>query len=120
MGCQADSSWLIALVNSHDAHHQEAITQFESLGVAPSISALAMAEVLSGFPSRRHQRARKLNTIFSSVVHVDAKIAEKAAEIRVEYGISLGDAVIVASALVHDTELLTFDKRMQNVFERLK
>lgn len=120
MGCQADSSWLIALVNSNDAHHQDAITQFESLGVAPSITALALAEVLTGFPSRRHQRARKLNTIFSSVIHIDAKIAEKAAEIRVEYGISLRDAIIVASALVHDTELLTFDEKIQSVFERLK
>ncbi|MEY3447774.1 MAG: hypothetical protein RLZZ14_298, partial [Actinomycetota bacterium] len=28
--------------------------------------------------------------------------------------------IIIASALIHDTELLTFDKKMRNVFERLK
>lgn len=119
MGCQADSSWLIALIKPHDAHHQEAITQFEALMVPPSISALALAEVLSGFPSRLHQRARKLNAAFSSVINVDAKIAEWAADIRVDYRISLGDAIIIASALAEKQELLTFDQRMKAIYERL-
>jgi predicted nucleic acid-binding protein len=54
------------------------------------------------------------------VIPVDAEIAAKGAEIRVEHRLSLGDAIIIASALVHDTELLTFDKKMQSLFERLK
>jgi len=87
--------------------------------VPPSISALALAEVLSGFPSRRHQRARKLNAAFSSVINVNAEIAERAADIRLDYQVSLGDSIIIASALAEKQELLTFDQSMKAIYERL-
>lgn len=120
MGCQADSSWLIALLDSEHLHHSDAVAQFERLGVAPAISALALGELLSSFEIRRREKLKRLSASFEPVVPVDAEIAAKGAEIRVEHRLSLGDAIIVASALVRDTELLTFDKKMQNVFERLK
>ncbi len=120
MGCQADSSWLIALLDSDDLHHGDAVAQFERLGIAPAISALALAELLSSFEIRRREKLKRLSESFEPIIPVDAEIAAKGAEIRVEHRLSLGDAIIVASALVHDTELLTFDKKMKTVFERLK
>ena len=120
MGCHADSSWLIALLDSEDHHHSDAVAQFERLGIAPAISALALCELLSSFEIRRREKLRRLSEAFEPVIPVDAEIAARGAEIRVEHRLSLGDAIIVASALIHDTELLTFDKKMQSVFERLK
>lgn len=120
MGYQADSSWLIALLDSEDLHHNDAVAQFESLTLAPAISALALGELLSSFEIRRREKLKRLSASFEPVISVDAKIASKGAGIRVEHRLSLGDAIIVASALVHDTELLTFDKKMKDVFERLK
>lgn len=120
MGLQADASWVIALVNPQDHHHAEAVAQFQRMMVSPALSAFALGEVLSGVQSRRKEKMKLIMDAFESVVHVDAQIAAKGAEIRVEHGLSLGDAIIVASALVHDTELLTFDEKMKNVFERLK
>lgn len=120
MGCQADTSWLIALLDGEDHHHAEAVAQFESLKIPPAISALALTELLSSFETRRREKFKKLSNAFIPIISVEAEIATKGAEIRVEHRLSLPDAVIVASALIHDTELLTFDKKMQNVFERLK
>ena len=120
MGCQADSSWLIALLDPEDHHHSDAVAQFERLGIAPAISALALSELLSSFESRRRERFKRFSQALQPVVPVDSEIAVKAAEIRVEHRLSISDAIIVASALIHDTELLTFDKKMQSVFERLK
>ena len=119
MGCHADSSWLIALLDGEDHHHQEAVSQLKELGSVPAMSAMALGEILSSFESRRRVRFKKLSAGFE-IVPVDAEIAAKAAEIRVENRIALGDAIIIASALIYDTELLTFDKKMQGVFERLK
>ncbi len=119
MGCHADSSWLIALLDAGDHHHHEAVSHLAKLGAVPAMSAMALGEILSSFESHRRIRFKKLSAGFQ-IVPVDAEVAAKAAEIRVENRIALGDAIIIASALIHDTELLTFDKRMQSVFERLR
>ena len=119
MGCHADSSWLIALLDAGDHHHREAVAQLATLGSVPAMSAMALGEILSSFESRRRIRFKKLSAGFE-IVPVDAEVAAKAAEIRVENQIALGDAIIIASALIHDTELLTFDKKMKSVFERLR
>lgn len=120
MGRQADSSWVIALIDPGDHHHPEAVAQFQEMMLSPALSAFALGEVLSGIQSRRREKSKQIYKAFETIVPVDAEIASKGAEIRVEHGLSLGDAIIVASALVHDTELLSFDKKMQSVFERLK
>ena len=120
MGCHADSSWVIALINPEDQHHGDAVAQVETLAAAPSLSAFALSEVLCGVKNRRRAKYKQLTDVFTQIVPIDDEIAVKAAEIRVEQRISLGDAIIIASALIHDTELLTFDKKMRNVFERLK
>jgi predicted nucleic acid-binding protein len=96
------------------------VAQVETLVGAPSLSAFALSEVLCGVKNRRRARYKQLTEVFTPIVPIDDVIAVKAAEIRIEQGISLGDAIIIASALIHDTELLTFDKKMQSVFERLR
>ena len=111
---------MIALINPEDQHHADAVAQVETLVGAPSLSAFALSEVLCGVKNRRRARYKQLTEVFTPIVPIDDVIAVKAAEIRIEQGISLGDAIIIASALIHDTELLTFDKKMQSVFERLR
>jgi predicted nucleic acid-binding protein len=120
VGCHADSSWVIALINPEDRHHGDAVAQVETLVGAPSLSAFALSEVLCGVKNRRRAKYKQLTEVFTPIVPIDDVIAMKAAEIRVEERISLGDSIIIASALIHDTELLTFDKKMQSVFERLR
>jgi predicted nucleic acid-binding protein len=53
------------------------------------------------------------------LVAVDRPIARRAAEIRARFGIDLVDAVVIATAVEHGAELVTFDARMTVVWDRM-
>jgi predicted nucleic acid-binding protein len=53
-------------------------------------------------------------------VNLTSKIALEAATIRSNNKITLGDAIIIASALHEKSQLLTFDKTMRAIYERIK
>ena len=120
----ADTSWVIALLNPDDAHHKESLRQLEELNSAPSLSAFALAELLVDF--EKSDIARPENTLeellnsFSHVIALSTEIAMRAAQIRSNNKITLGDAIIIASALHENSELLTFDRSMRAIYERVK
>ena len=120
----ADTSWVIALLNPDDAHHKESLRQLEELNSAPSLSAFALAELLVDF--EKSDIARPENTLeellnsFSHVIALSTEIVIRAAQIRSNHKITLGDAIIIASALHENSELLTFDRSMRAIYERVK
>ena len=120
----ADTSWVIALLNPDDAHHKESLRQLEELNSAPSLSAFALAELLVDF--EKSDIARPENTLeellnsFSHVIALSTEIAIRASQIRSNNKITLGDAIIIASALHENSELLTFDRSMRAIYERVK
>lgn len=120
----ADTSWLVALFDSEDAHHNKALKQLEELTSAPSISAFALAELLVDFENSDLVNVQttllQMQSIFSKVIDLDLRVATQAAHIRSQNKITLGDSIIVASALLDESDLLTFDKNMRNVYERVK
>ncbi len=120
----ADTSWLVALFDSEDSHHNKALKQLEELTSAPSISAFALAELLVDFENSDLVNVQatlsQIQRIFSKVIDLDVKIAAQAPHIRSQNKITIGDSIIVASALLDDSDLLTFDKNMRTVYERVK
>jgi predicted nucleic acid-binding protein len=119
-----DTSWLIALFNPENANHPKAIRELEELHQAPSMSAFVLAELLVDFEksdvvdvSATYLQIKKS---FSTIVDLDSSIAVNAAEIRSKYKVTLGEAIVIASALSDKAELLTFDKNMRAVYERIK
>ncbi len=120
MGFQAEASWLIALFDSKSPHHQEAQTQFEQITQQPSLSSLTLAQLLTGVAGEKSGFIKQIRKTFAPVIDVNSEIAAKGAQISSQYDVTLIEALIIASALVHDTELLTFDERIKNVFERLR
>ncbi|MBM3720698.1 MAG: type II toxin-antitoxin system VapC family toxin [Actinobacteria bacterium] len=117
----ADTSWLIALFDNEDEHHKKALREFEELTTAPSISALAFAELLVGFEnSDLPTSPDELRRSLPQIIAIDAEIATLAAKIRASNKIALADAIIIATALNEKTALLTFDKSMKVVYERIK
>ena len=119
MGFQADTSWVIALLDSKSPDHQQAQTQFEQITEKPGLSALTLARLLTGVGGDKAEFTKRITKSFSPIIDVDLEIASRGAQICSEYEVNLSEALIVASALIYDTELLTFDKKMQSVFERL-
>lgn len=120
----ADTSWLIALLNPDDSHHSHALRELEELNSPPSMSVLVLAELLVNFErSDSVSVTGTLNQIqksLSSIIAVDVEVAVRAAEIRSHHKVTLADAIVVASALHEKSHLLTFDKAMKAVYERIK
>ena len=120
----ADTSWLIALFDSEDPHHARALKELDELKSPPSISAIALAELLVDFENSDlvdvQVTLAQIQRIFTNIIDVDVRVATRAAHIRSQNKITLGDSLIIASALLENSSLLTFDKNMKAVHERIK
>ena len=120
----ADTSWLIALLNPLDISHKLAVRQLEELNAPASISTFVLAELMVSFEKSNIGSIpitlREIEKSFSPIVELSKEIAISAAKIRSSSKITLGDAIVIASALDQDSELLTFDKNMKAVYERNK
>ena len=120
----ADTSWLIALLNPVDISHKLAVRQLEELNAPASISTFVLAELMVSFEKSDigsiPVTLREIEKSFSPIVELSKNIAISAAKIRSSSKITLGDAIVIASALDQDSELLTFDKNMKAVYERNK
>ena len=120
----ADTSWLIALLNPLDISHKLAVRQLEELNAPASISTFVLAELMVSFEKSDigsiPVTLREIEKSFSPIVELSKEIAISAAKIRSSSKITLGDAIVIASALDQNSELLTFDKNMKAVYERNK
>ena len=120
----ADTSWLIALLNPLDISHKLAVRQLEELNAPASISTFVLAELMVSFEKSDigsiPVTLREIEKSFSPIIELSKEIAISAAKIRSSSKITLGDAIVIASALDQDSELLTFDKNMKAVYERNK
>jgi predicted nucleic acid-binding protein len=120
----ADTSWLIALFNPEDSHHKEALRQLEELNSPPSMSSLVLAELLVDFESSDSGSVSgtlsQLQKSFAAITAVSWEIAVRAAEIRSKQKVTLADAIVITTSLEEESELLTFDKSMKAVYERIK
>ena len=120
----ADTSWLIALLNPLDISHKLAIRQLEELNAPASISTFVLAELMVSFEKSDigsiPVTLQEIEKSFSPIVELSKEIAISAAKIRSSSKITLGDAIVIASALDQNSDLLTFDKNMKAVYERNK
>ena len=117
----ADTSWLIAFFDSEDKYHSKAVREFEELTVLPSISAITLAELLVNFDGKDFPVTRdEIESALTNVIEVTKDIAILAAQIRSSNRVTLGDALIIATALHTKSKLLTFDQSMKVVYERTK
>jgi len=100
------------------------VRQLEELNAPASISTFVLAELMVSFEKSDigsiPVTLREIEKSFSPIVELSKDIAISAAKIRSSSKITLGDAIVIASALDQDSELLTFDKNMKAVYERIK
>ena len=120
----ADTSWLIALLNPVDVSHKLALRQLEELNAPASISTFVLAELMVSFEKSDigsiPVTLQEIEKSFLPIVELSKEIAISAAKIRSSSKITLGDAIVIASALDQNSDLLTFDKNMKAVYERNK
>ncbi len=120
----ADTSWLIALLNPVDISHKLALRQLEELNAPASISTFVLAELMVSFEKSDigsiPVTLQEIEKSFSPIVELSKEIAISAAKICSSSKITLSDAIVIASALDQNSDLLTFDKNMKAVYERNK
>ncbi len=75
---------------------------------APAVSVVSFVEVL-GYHSLTEQDRRYFEDFFiaAPVLHISTEILDRATRLRQQRSVGLGDALIGATALVHELQLLT-------------
>jgi predicted nucleic acid-binding protein len=111
-----DSSTVIAIQRSDDAHHKKAVAAVAALAKAPTISAITLSEVLvrqyRQSPDLADLAAARLAGAFYAIYPVSPAITMKAAVLRAQRDLGLADSLISATALLEGAQLWTCDKAL--------
>jgi len=95
--------------------HSPAVDYIQGLSAAPLLSAVTIAEVYVGVRDRAEERGVESLVDFFVVLAVDGQIARRGGALRRRFarshGTGLLDALIAATAEVHDARLVTRNAR---------
>jgi predicted nucleic acid-binding protein len=107
-----DSNVLIAYLNG-DKKVVEQLMRWRNTGARFFISAITEVEVLA-LPHLTRDELRKIDRFLKdfTVIPVDSQLARLAAHIRRNRKINLGDSVIVATAQLTNSALVTLDREL--------
>jgi predicted nucleic acid-binding protein len=120
-----DASVLIGLLDTADAHHQQAVEHVDradTAGTTLLVPASAYSEALVAFAhaDRTADARDAVAAMGITVVAMSQEIAERAAEIRAQHQrLRLPDAIVLASARERGAELLTYDDRLHKIAENI-
>lgn len=113
-----DASVLVGLLDHADAHHQRAVDDVETADEASTaliVPASAYSEALVAFArvDRIGDAREAIAAMGIRVAPLDARTAERAAEIRAHHGsLRLPDAIVLATAKELRGDLLSYDERL--------
>jgi len=113
-----DASVLIALLDSEDSHHEAAVEAVERDDLAARelitpASAYSAAVVAFARADRLDEARNAIAGMGISVTPMTTEIAERAASLRAQHEtLRLPDAIVLATALDLEGELMTYDHRL--------
>jgi predicted nucleic acid-binding protein len=121
-----DADIIIAFLDAADDQHERAVEELRprlAAGEEVIVGASVYAEVMVR-PLQRGTEATVdafLDSIGVRVVAVDRAIAYRAARLRARHqSLRLPDALPLATALVHEAELLSLDRRLRRVAQQAR
>jgi predicted nucleic acid-binding protein len=119
-----DASVLIGLLDTADAHHEQAVDEVEaadSAGETLLLPASAYSEALVSFAreGRTADAREAVAAMGIEVVAMTQLIAERAAELRAKHEhLRVPDAIVLATAHGLGAQLLTYDEDLDKVAKR--
>jgi predicted nucleic acid-binding protein len=120
-----DSTVVIAAMSDSDAHHRKAQELFATATRSQfSISTVSIGEILIR-PSVAGEESvdkflRGLERLVSEIIPFHQNHAQLAAHIRAKQKISFVDAMIIATSVLENKTLISFDRKMTGIYERIK
>lgn len=123
-----DSSVLLGFLNPDDAHHVtatrtlQAIRERDDWFVLPAtvLSEIMVNRIRSDATSARSAEQQVVDT-FGPVRDVDQDVAYAAAELRAKHrSLRLPDALVIATGIVDDSAVLTYDARWTAIDPRVR
>ena len=120
-----DSTVVIAALSGSDSHHKNAQEILSSTARSQfAISAVSVGEVLIR-PSVVGKESVELflsglNRLVSQVIPFQQEHALLSASIRGKHKITFVDSMIIATAIIGDRKLISFDRKMMGIYERVK
>ena len=120
-----DSTVVIAALSGSDSHHKNAQEILSSTARSQfAISAVSVGEVLIR-PSVVGKESVELflsglNRLVSQVIPFQQEHALLSASIRGKHKITFVDSMIIATAIIGDRKLVSFDRKMMGIYERVK
>ncbi len=120
-----DSTVLIAALRETDVHHEDAKEIFMSSGkTSLAISAITLTESLirpHALGAIHATRAEsKIRSLIGTVFPFDSEAAVLSAKIRSAHKTKISDAIIIATAITTESSLVSFDRKMMGIYERIK
>jgi predicted nucleic acid-binding protein len=121
-----DSSVVIGLLRADDVHHtgaRDAVAEARLAGSVFVLPAITLAEAMVGAyrAGTAADRRRRILALFGPVRPVDEQIALAAAALRARHRhLRLSDALVIATGIVADAEVLTCDQRLGGIDPRVR
>jgi predicted nucleic acid-binding protein len=120
-----DSTVVIAALSKSDSLHSEALDFFGKINRSQSaISTISVGEILIR-PSAAGEESvtlflKGLHQLVNQVIPFQLEHAKLSAEIRAKHKITFADALIIATAIISERKLISFDRKMMGFYERIK
>ena len=109
-----DSDSLIAIFKESDKHHKTIVKRLLQSEEQIVLSSIALSESL--VHSYRVDQGEEMKALITDwadeIIDVDLRIAILAAKQRATNNLKLGDALISATAILHNCTLITFDEKL--------
>ena len=119
-----DSTVIIAALRETDVH-EDAKEIFMSSGKSSlAISAITLTESLirpHALGAIHATRAEsKIRALIGTIFTFDSDAAVLSAKLRSTHKTKISDAIIIATAITTESSLVSFDRKMMGIYERIK
>lgn len=107
-------AWVEYFRGSAAGREVKEILEGEEVLFTPSV---CLAELKAKYLSEKHDPTERLQLIKSrtSIISVDASVAEAAADLKIQHKLHMVDAIVLACARARESELLTGDKHFRGL-----
>lgn len=111
-----DTCFILGLINKNE----KALQSFGNISVNTCFISVINRIELLGFAHANEQEEQSITFALSKIhcLRLSEDVENKTIELRKRHKIKLPDAIVLATSLVHDLELLTLDSKLAKLYQQ--